>query len=426
MESASALVASLIASLLLNYYFIPPLHTFTIGEPNNVIALVVFAVVALTVSTVVDRAARQTVRAARATAEAETLSTLAGSVLRGAGAATASDAAGAVPDGVRAGLRRAARPDQDGEVLARSDAGGTAPAAHGREATEVPVGAGRVAHAVRPSAAGRTTSRVLTAFAAHVAAALERDRLAAVAAEVEPIKAADRMRTALLAAVSHDLRTPLAAALRRGRLAAQPGRRVLVRGPGRTAGHRRRVADQADPAGRQPARHEPPAGRRAHPAPDAGPPATRCCRAPLRLAAPRIAADPRVAPPCRPVQPLDLAAVPPVLADPPLLERVLANVITNALRYNAPGAPVLVTASAHLDRVEIRIVDRGPGIPAADRTPVFLPFQRLGDTDNTTGVGLGLALSRGLAEAMGGTLEVEDTPGGGTTMLLTLPAEEGP
>lgn len=72
--------------------------------------------------------------------------------------------------------------------------------------------------------------------------------------------------------------------------------------------------------------------------------------------------------------------------------------------------------------MQIRIADRGPGIPPAERDRVFLPFQRLGDTDNTTGVGLGLALSRGLAEAMGGTLEVEDTPGGGTTMLLTLPA----
>jgi two-component system sensor histidine kinase KdpD len=122
------------------------------------------------------------------------------------------------------------------------------------------------------------------------------------------------------------------------------------------------------------------------------------------------------------VQPLDLDTAPPVLADPPLLERVLANLIANALRHNAPGAPVLVTASGHADQVEVRVVDRGPGIAPEDRERVFLPFQRLGDTDNTTGVGLGLALSRGLAEAMGGTLEVEDTPGGGTTMLLTLPA----
>ncbi|MGW3043191.1 sensor histidine kinase, partial [Kitasatospora sp. NPDC001159] len=135
--------------------------------------------------------------------------------------------------------------------------------------------------------------------------------------------------------------------------------------------------------------------------------------------------------PYAPGRSIDLAVgidegAPPVLADPPLLERVLANVITNALRHNAPGAPVLVTASHHADQVEIRVIDRGPGIAPEDRDRVFLPFQRLGDTDNTTGVGLGLALSRGLAEAMGGSLEVEDTPGGGTTMLLTLPAATEP
>lgn len=144
--------------------------------------------------------------------------------------------------------------------------------------------------------------------------------------------------------------------------------------------------------------------------------------APVRLDEVLPRAVDSLADPDAPVRPLGLDTAPAVLADPPLLERVLANVITNALRHNAPGAPVLVTASGHLHRVEIRVVDRGPGIAPEDRDRVFLPFQRLGDTDNTTGVGLGLALSRGLAEAMGGTLGVEDTPGGGTTMLLTLPA----
>jgi two-component system sensor histidine kinase KdpD len=84
---------------------------------------------------------------------------------------------------------------------------------------------------------------------------------------------------------------------------------------------------------------------------------------------------------------------------------------------------VLVTASAIADRVEIRVVDRGPGLPPEDRDRVFQPFQRLGDTDNSSGVGLGLALSRGLAEAMGGTLTPDDTPGGGLTMVLSLPAD---
>jgi two-component system sensor histidine kinase KdpD len=118
--------------------------------------------------------------------------------------------------------------------------------------------------------------------------------------------------------------------------------------------------------------------------------------------------------------------LPEVGIDPAILERVIANLSANALRYSPPGKPPLLTASTLGDRVELRVVDRGPGIPEADRDRMFVPFQRLGDTDNTTGVGLGLALSRGLTEAMGGTLEPEDTPGGGLTMSLSLPAVPGP
>jgi two-component system sensor histidine kinase KdpD len=111
-----------------------------------------------------------------------------------------------------------------------------------------------------------------------------------------------------------------------------------------------------------------------------------------------------------------------VLADPPLLERIVVNLVGNAIRYSPEDRPPLVTASALGDRVELRVVDRGPGIPQSARETVFSPFQRLGDRDNSTGVGLGLALSRGLAEAMGGTLVLEETPGGGVTMVLALPA----
>jgi two-component system sensor histidine kinase KdpD len=115
-------------------------------------------------------------------------------------------------------------------------------------------------------------------------------------------------------------------------------------------------------------------------------------------------------------------SLPEIRVDPAILERVIVNLITNAVRYSPPGQPALLTASALGDHVELRVADRGPGIPEPDRDRVFVPFQRLGDTDNTTGVGLGLALSRGLTEAMGGTLEPEETPGGGLTMVLSLPA----
>jgi two-component system sensor histidine kinase KdpD len=118
--------------------------------------------------------------------------------------------------------------------------------------------------------------------------------------------------------------------------------------------------------------------------------------------------------------------LPAVLADPALLERVLVNVIGNALRFSPADAPPAVTASEHDGRVELRIIDHGPGVPEAQRDHMFLSFQRLGDRDNDTGVGLGLALSRGLAEAMRGSLRPETTPGGGLTMVLSLPAAETP
>jgi anti-sigma regulatory factor (Ser/Thr protein kinase) len=119
-------------------------------------------------------------------------------------------------------------------------------------------------------------------------------------------------------------------------------------------------------------------------------------------------------------------SLPEVRVDPAILERVIVNLTTNALRYSPAGQPPLLTASALGDRVELRVADRGPGIPEPERDRVFVPFQRLGDTDNTSGVGLGLALSRGLTEAMGGTLEPEETPGGGLTMVLSLPAAPVP
>ena len=115
------------------------------------------------------------------------------------------------------------------------------------------------------------------------------------------------------------------------------------------------------------------------------------------------------------------AGLPEVMADPALMERVIVNLARNALRYSPPGTPPQLAARARGGRVELRVIDRGPGIPRTERDRAFLPFQRLGDTGTSPGVGLGLALSRGLTEAMGGTLNPRETPGGGLTMVISLP-----
>ena len=108
-------------------------------------------------------------------------------------------------------------------------------------------------------------------------------------------------------------------------------------------------------------------------------------------------------------------------ADPGLAERVLANVVENALRYSPAGQDVVVTYAPHRDLVHLRVVDRGPGVPEPARSGMFAPFQRYGDAPRGDGVGLGLAVAKGLTEAMHGTIEADDTPGGGLTMTITLP-----
>jgi len=111
--------------------------------------------------------------------------------------------------------------------------------------------------------------------------------------------------------------------------------------------------------------------------------------------------------------------LPEVMADPVLLQRVIVNLLANAVRFSPES--VRISASAFAGTVEIRIVDTGPGVAEERKDDIFVPFQRLGDTDNTTGLGLGLALSKGFVEGMGGTLTAEDTPGGGLTMVVSLP-----
>jgi two-component system sensor histidine kinase KdpD len=417
-----ALLEAVAGSLLLNYYFTPPLHLWTIAEANNAFALGVFVVVAVAVSLVVDQAARRTRQAARAGAESELLTTTAGNVLRG------QRSVEAVLERVREAfglesvtLLECQRRDGGGpgrgpaaEWAGVACSGEPAPRSPAEADMEVPV-TGTLTLALRGRALTAADRRVLGAFAAYAAVALDQQRLSAEAEAARPIAEADRMRTALLAAVSHDLRTPLASA----KAAVTSLRSPDVRWAEEDRDELLATADES-------------LDRLAH--------LVDNLLDMSRLQAGALSMFPRpagldeivaialddVGPPAGDIAVEIPGSLPEVLADPGILERVIVNLTRNALRYSPPGQPPLLTASALGGRVELRVADRGPGIPAADRDRMFVPFQRLGDTDNTTGVGLGLALSRGLTEAMDGTLDAEETPGGGLTMVLTLPAAPAP
>ena len=269
-----AVIAAVAGSLLLNYYFTPPLYKFTIAQANNALALVIFVAVGLVVSSVVDTAARRTKQAARSGAESELLATTAGSVLRGQGALAA------VLDRVREafGMESVTLLERQSGAWAPAGVSGERPVARPEDAdVEMPVGDNLVL-ALRGRPLPATDRRVLGAFAAYAAAALEQGRLAAAAEAARPIAEADRVRTALLAAVSHDLRTPLASAKAAVTSLRSQRHRVGRRGSRRTAGHRRRVARPAGPPGRQPARHEQAAGRGAGGVPAARPTCRRSSR----------------------------------------------------------------------------------------------------------------------------------------------------
>ncbi|MEU3048004.1 DUF4118 domain-containing protein [Streptomyces sp. NPDC006984] len=414
-----ALVSAAVGSLLLNYFFTPPTHTLDIAEPQNLVALMIFVAVAVAVASVVDVAARRTQQAARLRAESEVLSFLAGSVLRVSlpapqnGGATVLDA---LLERVRetfamesvALLERAG----DLEPWTCTASTGPAPASRPDDAdVDMPVG-DHMALALSGRVLPAEDRRVLSAFAAHAAVVLDRQRLAGEAETARALAEGNRIRTALLAAVSHDLRTPLAGikaavtSLRSDDVAWSPEDEAELLA-GIEAGADRLdhlVGNLLDMSRLQ----------------------TGTVTPLIR----RTALDE--------VIPLALAGVPPksveldvpeslpmVAVDRGLLERAVANIVENAVKYSPAGMPVAVAASALGTRVELRVVDRGQGVPDEEKERIFEPFQRYGDTPRGAGVGLGLAVSRGFVEAMGGTLAAEDTPGGGMTMVLTLAAEPG-
>ncbi|MFF8768535.1 ATP-binding protein [Kitasatospora sp. NPDC015120] len=415
-----AIASALVGSTALNYYFAPPIRTFTIDEPQNIMAVAIFTTVGMAVASVVDLAARRTHQAARSQTEAQTLSALAGTVLRGSPSGDGDGVLTALLEQVRETFQQESvalleRPDRVGAWQAVATAGPRPPERPETADVDVPVGE-TLALVLRGRVLPGEDRRLLGAFAAQAAVVLERRRLAGEAAAARREAEGNRIRTALLAAVSHDLRTPLA------------GIKASVSSL-RSADVEWDEEDEAELL----AGIEDGADRLDHLINNL----LDMSRLQTGTVTPLIQETD-----LDEVVPFALGGVPPgavrldvpetlpmIRADGGLLERSLANLVENAVKYSPAGVKVLVKADAlhpadGPGRVELRIVDRGPGVPEDAKERIFAPFQRYGDAPRGAGVGLGLAVARGFVEAMDGTVSAEDTPGGGLTMVVTLPAVE--
>jgi two-component system sensor histidine kinase KdpD len=397
-----ALGAAVVGSLLVNWFFVEPLNTLTISEGENILAVLVFVAVAAIVSGVVALAARRATEAKRIRAEAEALSRLAG-----------SSPVWAVLDGLRRLL------DLDGAaVLHRQEHGWRIEAATGDLVPESPE-AGSETFVLNDEhvlvLTGRPVRsedrRVLDAFVRELVASVNLGELEAEAQGATVLQAANDLRAAILSAVSHDLRTPISAikasvtSLLQDDIEWTPeARREFLDTIKEETDRLNALVGNLLDMGRI----------------QAG--ALEIRAAPVGLEEVIPAALRSVGAGNDSID-VDVAeSLPRVLADAGLLERALANLIHNAVRYSPPNTPARVAAGAVDGVVDVRIVDRGPGVAVEDRPRLFMPFQRLGDSGQSEGVGLGLAVAKGFVEAMGGEIELEDTPGGGLTVVVRLRA----
>lgn len=395
-----AAIVSVASMLAFNWFFLPPTHTFQLRDGANWAVLAVYLVTAVVVSALATRARHRQEDAEQRRREANVLAEAAGDLLRGTDLVAELDK---LADLAAVALHvRAARIEL-----------GDPSAADGELAVPVDAGLRRVAtlftdeHDPPDSAVAK---RFLPALAALLAVAADRAALEAEALEAETLRRSDVVKTALLRAVSHDLRSPLTAivasadALASDEVQLEEGDHAALVAAIREEAARldRVVANLLDVS---------------------------------RLEAGALESNPELwsvdelvgqaiesvrAESDRIVVELDPRS-PPVRVDAGQIERVLANLIENALRFSPPGSPVIVRAEHGSTELRIHVVDRGPGITAADRASIFQPFRR----GAGGGSGLGLAIARGFAEANGGRLWTQDDPAGGH-FVLALATEAQP
>jgi two-component system sensor histidine kinase KdpD len=403
-----ALVASALAFLLADWFFIAPKHSLRFARAGDALALVVFVVVATLVSTLVDRLMRRSAQLARGQAESEALAELS----RGAGLLD-SDALQRLVTELRVTLAVDAV-----AVLAPVPNGWRVEAAAGDPVPATPDDASYSAElsgGFRLVVAGPTLPaedrRLLTAFVDQLRLAQKTLALRTDATRAAALSDANELRDALLAAVSHDLRGPLAniKAAATSLLTSE-----VEWSSDDVQSFARTIDDETDRLNAlvnnllDMSRLQ--AGMLG---PQVRPTAVDevVYAALASLAVDTSAVDVNVP-----------ETLPPIDADPALLERALANIVLNALNWAPQGTRVRVEAAQIGERVDVRVIDRGAGIPRDKRETVFQPFQRLGDGGRAAydGIGLGLAVAEGFVESLGGEITIDDTPGGGATVVVTM------
>ncbi|AZG47788.1 sensor histidine kinase [Gordonia insulae] len=416
-----AALSAVVSGLLLNYFFTDPRFTFTIDEPDNLITILVMLVIAIAVAALVDSATTRRMQAQRAGRDAELLSLFSSAVLGGADVPGLLERVRETYD--QAGVSLIRR-HQRGAVTVESSVGAAPPVTEDDAVTvcQVPGGTFEMWLA-GPELDGRDR-RVLASVATQAAGAVQRHQLEADAAEAAAIAQADELRRALLSAVSHDLRTPLAAAKAAVSSLRSTDVTFSVEDTAELLATVEESVDQLAAlvgnlldSSRLAAGAVRPSLQR-----------TYLAEVVHRAMAAVYRRDPKVP---RVAVELEQAWA---YTDAGLLERALANLIDNAVRHG--GGEVTVQAQVGLieavgapevevddePRCILRVIDHGPGIPLAERARVFTAFHQYGDQNGaSSGVGLGLSVARGFVGAIGGTLDATETPGGGTTMVVTLP-----
>ncbi len=408
-----AVVGAVLGGIALNYFFVAPTRTLTMSDPENAFAVVLFVLTGVAVALVVDASARRTEEAVRARTEANALAVLAHSIVH-----SGDEPADLLAQtGQVFGMTGAAILTTDGEQPGIEASWGEAMTTATSADARIEIGPGREL-LLRGRPLRAEDQSLLTAYAAHFALLAERRAAEAEASQVRDLTEGNRIRTALLAAVSHDLRSPLAAikaaisSLRNADIVWSPEDEHELLATIEESADRldALVANLLDMSRLQTQTISP-------------------LLAEIDLVATVEWTLSGVADADR-VQIDGAESVVLARGDAGLLERVIANVVENAIRH-AGRSPVEIRPSSWSDPdggrwVSLRVSDHGPGVPPESLATIFEPFQRLGDVPRGDGVGLGLAVARGLLEAMGGMLSAEETPGGGLTMVIDLPMADEP